>query len=507
MSPSSNASNALQATNTLHASPSDAEAVEADVVILGAGFSGLGAAIELERRTDLAYVILEKASELGGTWRDNTYPGVACDVPSHLYSYSFAPNPNWSKSYGSGAEILAYMRSCAETYGIRQHIRCNAQADKAQWVKDHWHVTCQDGRRFVGRHLVAGLGGLHTPNVPDLPGLGDFGGQWFHSSRWNHDVDLTNKRVGMIGTGATAVQSAPEVAKVARDFHLFQRSPIWCGPKNDRPYADEAQQGFNDDPGLLRQHRWGLWRSWETSGVDIMKSGTVANSAAMDSARQNIEESISDPNLIARLTPDYNITCKRPTFSNDYYPMFNRPNVHLVTDEIQRVTPEGIQTSGEHIDMDVLILATGFKAFNITNEIDISGLDGLTLNEAWSQRISSYQTVMAHRFPNLYLLLGPNSAGLTSSLQMIEAAASFAVRVICDTNKRNVIGVHPTSEAVDSFTNRVDDATNLTTANRGCNSWWTAGGVSHVLWPESSVTYRMMLNDIDMRDFETIGAR
>lgn len=501
MSPSSNVSNRSDAA------AEGSDAIEVDVIILGAGFSGLGAAIELERRTDLSYVVLEKASDLGGTWRDNTYPGVACDVPSHLYSYSFAPNPNWSKSYGSGAEILEYIRACAETHGVRQHIRCNAQADKAQWVNDRWSVRTRDGQRFVGRHLVAGLGGLHTPNIPDLPGLGDFGGQWFHSSRWNHDVDLANKRVGMIGTGATAVQSAPEVAKVASDFHLFQRSPIWCGPKNDRPYIGETQRGFNDDPGLLHQHRWGLWRSWESAGVDIMKLGTVANSAAMESARQNIEKSISDPDLAASLTPDYNITCKRPTFSNDYYPMFNRRNVHLITDGIQKITPAGIQTADQHVDVDVLILATGFKAFNITNEINISGLNGLTLNEAWSQRVTSYRTVMAHQFPNLYLLLGPNSAGLTSSLQMIEAAASFAVNVICDTNKRNVIGVHPTSDAVDSFTGRVDAATDLTTANRGCNSWWTAGGVSHALWPESSVTYRMMLNDIDSRDFETIEAQ
>jgi cation diffusion facilitator CzcD-associated flavoprotein CzcO len=485
--------------------PTSAE-THVDVVILGAGFSGLGAAIELQRRTDLTYVVLEKADDLGGTWRENTYPGVACDVPSHLYSYSFAPNPRWSKSYGSGAEIHAYMRDCAERYGVRGHIVCNARAETAVWDDARWAVTTPDGRRFVGRHLIAGLGGLHTPHIPDLPGLHSFAGDWFHTSRWNHDVDLTAKRVAMVGTGATAVQSAPEVAKLADHFYLFQRSPIWCGPKSDRPYAAELQERFDADPELLRQHRWGLWRSWETNGVDIMKAGTAANSGAMEAARQNILTAITDPDLAAALTPDYNITCKRPTFSNDYYPMFNLPNVELMTGGIDEINRTGIRTGGVDIDLDVLILATGFKPFNITNEIDIRGLDGLALDDAWSDRVSSYRTVMAHGFPNLFMLLGPNSAGLTSSLQMIESAATFAVDVIVDTEARDAVGVHPRADQVDMFTERVDKATSVTTANQGCNSWWTADGVSHVLWPESSVTYRMMLRDIDRRHFETVGA-
>ncbi|WP_394934849.1 flavin-containing monooxygenase [uncultured Ilumatobacter sp.] len=478
---------------------------DVDVVILGAGFSGLCAAIELQRRTDLTYVVLEKAHDLGGTWRDNTYPGVACDVPSHLYSFSFAPNPRWSKSYGNGAEIHAYMRDCAEQFGVREHIVCDARAESAVWDDGHWTVSTPDGRRFVGRHLIAGLGGLHTPNIPDLPGLDTFSGDWFHSARWNHDVELAGKRVAMVGTGATAVQSAPEIAKLADEFFVFQRSPIWCGPKNDRPYAAELQDRFEADPELLRQHRWGLWQSWETSGVDIMKSGTAANTAAMENARQNIVRSITDPDLAAKLTPDYNITCKRPTFSNDYYPMFNRPNVHLITEGIDEITPSGLRTAGHELALDVIVLATGFKAFNITNEIDIRGLDGISLDDAWSERVSSYRTVMAHGFPNLFMLLGPNSAGLTSSLQMIEAASTFAVDVIEDTEASDSVGVHPRTEEVNMFTDRVDRATSTTTANQGCNSWWTAGGVSHVLWPESSVTYRMMLRDIDTRHFETVG--
>jgi cation diffusion facilitator CzcD-associated flavoprotein CzcO len=476
-----------------------------DVVILGAGFSGLSAAIELSRRGRDSFVLLEKAGDVGGTWRDNTYPGVECDVPSHLYSLSSAPNPHWSKTYATGAEIHEYQRECARRFGLVERLRLGVRAEHARWVDNRWHVVASDGRSYEGRFLIAGLGGLHTPNIPEIDGADSFGGAMFHTSRWAHDVSLEGKRVGMIGTGATAVQAAPHVADVAAEFHLFQRSPIWCGSKRDEPYSAAARQAFEANASELQRHRWNLWNTWEATGADLFHEGTETNRLAELDARRNITDNVRDPELVRLLTPTYNFTCKRPTFSNRYYPMFNRPNVHLETSPILRVTPNGIELADRIVDLDVIILATGFQPFDITTAIDIAGLDGVALQDAWSERITSYRSVMVHGFPNLFLLLGPNSAGLTSALQMIEAGARFAGEVMDFADQHGFGAVHPTRRGVDEFTSLVDALTARSTTNQGCSSWWTHSGTNHSLWPDSSLRFRMMLSSVDSNDLIPVG--
>ncbi len=477
-----------------------------DVVILGAGFSGLSAAIELERRGRTSFVVIEKADDVGGTWRDNTYPGVECDVPSHLYSLSTAPNPRWTKTYAAGAEIHAYQRRIVQEYDLGGRILLGTCAEKAAWHDGWWTIDTDDGRSIRARHLIAGLGGLHTPNIPEFDGASSFEGAMFHTSHWDHEVPLRGRRVGMIGTGATAVQAAPEVAEIASSFHLFQRSPIWCGPKRDEPYPSTVQDDFERDPDALRRHRWDLWNAWESNGADLLHAGTDANVAAEAMARKNIEMHVDDPELIELLTPRYNITCKRPTFSNRYYPMFNRENVHLETHGIDEIVPEGIRSGGRVIPLDVIIFATGFRPFDITSEIDVRGLDGFSLADAWAERICSYRSVMVHGFPNLFLLLGPNSAGLTSALQMIEAGARFAADVIAEVERECLIGLHPTAEAVDEFTRHVDRLTAGSTTNHGCSSWWSDGGTNHSLWPDSSIRFRMMLGALERDDLVSVGA-
>jgi cation diffusion facilitator CzcD-associated flavoprotein CzcO len=478
-----------------------------DVVILGAGFSGLSAAIELTRRGRSSFLVLEKADDVGGTWRDNTYPGVECDVPSHLYSLSTAPNPRWSKTYAAGAEIHAYQQEVVRRFDLADRIRLGTCARSASWSGGRWTVEATDGRVVQARHLIAGLGGLHTPNIPAFRGAESFRGPIFHTSTWDHSVQLLGRRVGMVGTGATAVQAAPEVAEIADSFHLFQRSPIWCGPKRDDPYPSDLQDDFERDPDALRAHRWELWNAWESNGADLLRAGTDANAVAEAMARRNIERNVSDPELVKLLTPTFNITCKRPTFSNRYYPMFNRDNVHLETAAIEEIVPGGIRAGGNVIPLDVIILATGFRPFDITSEIEITGIDGLNLADAWSDRITSYRSIMVHGFPNLFLLLGPNSAGLTSALQMIEAGARFAADVIDRVDERRVTGVHPTAEAVDAFTREVDGLTAQSTMNHGCTSWWSNGGTNHSLWPDSSIRYRLMLRELDDDDFVNVGGR
>jgi cation diffusion facilitator CzcD-associated flavoprotein CzcO len=478
---------------------------EFETVILGAGFSGLGAAIELTRAGRHSFIILEKGEDVGGTWRDNVYPGVECDIPSHLYAYSFAANPDWSKTYAPGAEIHEYLRWCARKYGLLDRIAFASRAIRARWQKTHWITETADGRCFRSRFLISGLGGLHTPNIPDLPGAGCYAGATFHTSNWRSDVPLDGKRVGMIGTGASAVQAAPEVAKVASTFTLFQRSPVWVGPKADKPYGAAERQEFRQEPGSLRRHRWELWRQGEFFGADLFATDGPGNRKAAADARHNIAENVRKSELVEALTPQFNFACKRPTISSKYYPMFNRPNVELVTTPIEGFDRSGIMTGGRVIELDVVVYATGFKPFNVTREVEIVGLSGLSLRDAWSERVLSYRSVMVPNFPNLFLVLGPNSSGLTSAIQMIEAGSRFAARMIAHVAASGGVGIHPSEDAAARFTSLVDRATASSPVNQGCRSWWTSEG-NHVLWPLSSINYRVMLSRFMPADFTALAS-
>jgi cation diffusion facilitator CzcD-associated flavoprotein CzcO len=478
---------------------------EVDVVVLGAGFSGICAAIQLKRRGRESFVVLEKGPDVGGTWRENAYPGAECDIPSHIYSYSFAPKPDWSKHYAPGPEILDYIRSCARDFDLTSHIRLNTLVTRAVWEHGRWDVSTAEGDVTRARYVISGLGGLHTPSYPALPGRDSFRGRSFHTSTWDHAADLRGRRIGMIGTGATAVQAAPALAEAASDLYVFQRTPTWVGSKRDPLYTPEQKAEFATNPHALRRHRWELWRHWETTGEDLFTAGTRLNQIIEEAALVNILENVEDPELAAKLRPAYNITCKRPTISNRYYPIFNRPHVHLVTDPVARVTPTGlVLRTGEEIPLDVLVYATGFKPFDITTEIEVVGLDRRGLADAWSGGITTYRTVMTHGFPNFFFLLGPNTAGLNSALQMIEAGTKYALNVISRLNGGGAM--HPRQAAVEAFAARIAEMSRFTTANKGCTSWWTAGGTNHSLWPASSVTYRLMLSKIDTSDFHLVEA-
>jgi cation diffusion facilitator CzcD-associated flavoprotein CzcO len=476
-----------------------------ETVIVGAGFSGLCAGAELLRHGRTNFVILEKASAVGGTWRDNTYPGVECDVPSHLYSYSFALNPFWSKTYGTGAEINAYQEACVGRLGLGSHLRFGAHVDEARWTGTEWVVSTSGGDQFVGRYLIAAVGGLHTPNIPAFAGLADFAGPVFHTSAWDQRVDLTGKRVAVIGTGATAVQVAPEIARRARHLTVFQRSPIWVGPKRDTSYEPGQQEHFARDRFALRRHRWDLWRRWESVGADLVREGTDANRAAQRAAPQNLVDNVYDKRVAELLLPDYNVACKRPTFSQHYYPMFNRANVRLETAAITHFTRTGATLKdGRAVPLDVAILATGFKPFDISKQVMIYGIGALALADAWRERVTSYRSVMVHQFPNMFVVLGPNSAGLTSALQMIEAGAAFAARAIRRAERAGLPGFQPTSKAMDEFTGLVDRLSEASTMNRGCMSWWASDGVNHSMWPDSSVKFRQMLGNAAPSDFAVL---
>jgi cation diffusion facilitator CzcD-associated flavoprotein CzcO len=479
---------------------------EFEVAVIGAGFAGLCAAVEMRMRGRDSFVVLERADQVGGTWRDNTYPGVACDVPSHLYSYSFAPDPRWSAVYSDGKEILAYLNDVADRFDLRSNIRCGTNVVSASWDDDGWVIEIENGPALRARFIIGALGALNVPKLRELPGLCSFGGALFHTAEWRHDVQIADRRVGIVGTGATAVQVAPELAKTAADLYVFQRSPVWALPKPNRLYTQAEQDSFAAHPELMRRVRWELWEKLETRGVDLLHAGTPANNKAQRLALSNIVDNVVDQGTAERLIPSYNVHCKRPTLSNDYYKMFNRANVHLVTERIDRVDARGICAGGTHVDLDVLVLATGFTPFDITRQIKVIGLDGLNLADAWTERIISYRSVMVTGFPNFFILLGPNSGGLTSAVQMIEAGAHFAGDVIDLVQAQGATGVHPIADEMAQFTRQVDELGIGTTISDGCGSWWTDRGVNHALWPGSSLSYRMLLGDVRRHHFCFIGA-
>ncbi|MGH1489170.1 MAG: flavin-containing monooxygenase [Acidimicrobiales bacterium] len=479
-----------------------------DVVVIGAGLSGVCAAIKLKEAGITNIGIFEKASDVGGTWRDNRYPGVACDVPSHLYSYSFAPNPDWSRWYAPGPEILDYIRDCAIEYGVFEQITFDTTIASATWQSTYWELRDSHGGDskcsvFRSTSIISALGGLHTPNIPELPGRDLYDGLQFHTSEWPDELDLTGKRVAVVGTGATAVQLVPEIADEVAELVVFQRSPVWVGPKKDPEYTEAEREEFRTNPAALQNVRDRLYDLWEPTSIELHKAGSDVNTGAEARARQEIERSVTDPELINALTPDFNFACKRPTMSSRYYQTFDRDNVTLVSGSVESLTKSAVVSAGEHHDVDVVIFATGFKPFNVTHEIDLIGIDGLTLGEVWQKEVTSYKTVMVHDFPNLFFMMGPNGTGLQSALQTIEAQAEYAVGAVEQMRRDGIAGLNPKQQLVDEFTRTVRDIFEGTTHSKGCTSWWTADtGFNHSIWPGSSDEYRALLAELDLSEFE-----
>lgn len=478
------------------------------VAVIGAGVAGLCAGVQLKRVIGADFVILEKANEVGGTWRENTYPGVECDVPSHLYSYSFDLNPHWTREYPSGGEILQYLRGVADRYNLREHLVFNAHVVSARFGSGYWTLEFASGEQMKADFVITALGILHVPKYPNWPGLETFQGAAFHTAQWDVDVKLEGKRIAIVGTGATTVQLGPKIAEIAEQLYIFQRSPVWVAPKENPPIADEERERLASDADALRTKRWGLWQIWEATGLDMVTTGSKLNRRAEETARAHINNQVLDSDIVAKLTPDYNFTCKRPTYSNDYYPMFNRDNVELVTTGIDHVVTDGVVlTDGSKIELDVLLHATGFKACDISAELEFFGENGVALRDVWSQRITSYRSVMAPKMPNLFIVFGPNSAGLTSAYQMIEAACEFAVSTIAYMEREKKRIIAPKEEQVDAFCDDMQKRFARTTINKGCASWWTDdNGYTHASWPSSSLEYRMMLNDFVPSHFDFAAA-
>jgi cation diffusion facilitator CzcD-associated flavoprotein CzcO len=461
------------------------------VAVIGAGFSGLGMAIQLKRHGIEDFVVLEKAADLGGTWRENHYPGCACDIPAHLYSFSFARNPNWSRKYAAQPEIWDYLRACVERFGIGPHLRYRHEVVAAEFDEEvgWWRLSLADGRTLTARAVVAGLGPLHEPSYPVLPGLDAFEGTTFHSAQWDHDFDFAGKRVAVIGTGASSIQFVPRIQPQVEALHLFQRTPAWILPKPDRRLRPAEHRLFRN-PVVGRAYRHLVYATRESQAVGFLNPKYTGLPAWL--ARRHLRRQVPDPELRARLTPDYTIGCKRILPSNDFYPAVGQPNVELVTGEIAEVRPHSVVgDDGVERPVDAIVFGTGFKIAEQLHKMKITGRAGVTLEEAWQDGMTAYLGITVSGFPNLFFLLGPNTGlGHNSVVFMAEAQIRYTLAglTLLNRNRADYLDVRP--EVQRAFNADIQSKLANTVWNTGCKSWYLdEHGVNRTIWPGYTVTY------------------
>ncbi len=478
---------------------------DVDVLIIGAGFGGLGMAIRLRQAGMHRFTILERAGEIGGTWRDNTYPGCACDIPSHLYSWSFESNPEWTRMYPTQPEIQEYLLRSVEKYGLRSSIRFDSEVREAVFDDrdQSWRVTTVRGDSITARSVVAGMGGLSRPAYPNIPGLDRFEGSAFHSACWDHSCDLTGKRVAVIGTGASAIQFVPQIAPQVECLHLFQRTPPWVLPKMDGPIRAHWRWLFRNVPGAMRAFRALLyWRQ------EMVVPGFTLNPRWMapleKMGRAHIAKAISDPELRRKVTPGYRIGCKRILIANDYYPALARPNVELVTDSIAEIRPRGIVTAdGLERQVDALIFGTGFRATDLLTPMRVVGRNGVDLNDAWREGLEAYFGITVAGYPNLFMLVGPNTGlGHNSIIFMIEAQVHYVMECLRLMNLREAKVIEVRREAQERFNRNIQARLQRTVWMSGCKSWYLdARGRNTTLWPGSTVGYWAQTREVDAGDY------
>jgi cation diffusion facilitator CzcD-associated flavoprotein CzcO len=464
------------------------------VVIIGAGFAGLGMAIRLKRAGFHRFLILEKNEDLGGTWRDNQYPGCECDVPSHMYSFSFELNPHWSKMFAPQREIWDYLRRCTAKYGMAPHIRYGRAVERMEWdgVARRWTVITSTGEVFTARAVVSGIGALHVPSIPEIPGAERFTGAAFHSAQWDHSCSLAGKHIAVIGTGASAVQFIPEVAKQASHVYVCQRTPPWVHPKPDFEIAPAARAVFAAAPPVMRAFRAATYWLLELRGTGFAIHPRLMR-PWQRLAERHLARQVTDPELRAKVTPGYTIGCKRILLSSDYYPALARRGVSLVTEPIAEITKTGLACAdGSSFDADVIIYGTGFKTVEAIAEINVAGRDGVKLQDAWRGGIEAYHGITVAGFPNFFLLLGPNTGlGHNSVVFMIESQVEHVMSCLRLLARRGADTIEVKPAALRRFNDGVQRRLSRAVWSQGgCKSWYLdADGVNRALWPGFSFEY------------------
>lgn len=481
------------------------------IAIIGSGFSGLCVGIKLKQAGFDAFTILEKDDRPGGTWRDNTYPGAACDVPSFSYCFSFEQKTDWSRKWAPQPEILAYMEHCARKYGIEPHIRYHARVTGARFDTEHavWRVQLAGGEEIEAEILVSGVGQLHKPYTPDIPGLDDFAGAKFHSARWDHSVELAGKRIGVIGNAASAIQFVPEIARNAERLCVFQRSANWMLPRNDRAYSNFERWLFAHVPGVARIYRWYIWAMLE-SRYPLFRGNDFLRRATEKIAKQYIREVVGDADLRKALVPDYPPGARRLLVSDDYYRALTRDNVDLVTTHIDHLTPTSVVTAdGTARAVDVLVLATGFDTTSFLAPADLEGLDGRSLQATWKTGAAAYLGMAVSGFPNFFLMYGPNTnLGHNSILFMIECQARYIVACTQALRDRGLAWLDVQPEAMESYNATLRAELARTVWAQTDHSWYKrADGTITNNWAGTTTRYWWRTRKVDLGAYRLVPSR
>ncbi|HCA84503.1 MAG TPA: cyclohexanone monooxygenase [Streptomyces sp.] len=481
------------------------------VAVIGSGFGGLGAAVRLRREGITDFTVLERADAVGGTWRDNTYPGCACDVPSHLYSFSFAPNAEWPRNFSGQPHIRAYLERVTDTFGLRPHIRLNTEVLGAHWDTGqlHWELETTTGR-LTADMVISATGPLSDPKIPDVPGLASFPGKVFHSSRWDHDYDVKGKRVAMIGTGASAIQIVPAIQPDVAKLALFQRTAPWILPRMDRSISGIERWLHGRLPATRTLRRGLLWGVRELQTHAFTKQ-PKALGVVQQLAKTHMRRAVKDPALRAELTPDYRIGCKRILLSNSYYPALVQPNVEVVAAGLKEVRGSTLVGSdGTETEADAIIFGTGFRVTDMPIADRITGADGATLSETWKGGMEALRGASVPGFPNLVTIIGPNTGlGTSSMILIIEAQLNYAMDHL---KQLDVLGgkvaldVRPAALA--AWTGQVQERMKRTVWNTGgCDSWYLdANGRNTTVWPGTTAEFRKVTKRLDLAEYEVLRA-
>lgn len=480
------------------------QAQHVHVAIIGSGFAGLGTAIRLAQEGERDFLVLEKGTDVGGTWRDNSYPGCACDVQSHLYSFSFALNPDWSRSYSPQPEIYAYLRGCAERFGVMERMRFGCEVRDARWdaASQRWTLETSQGL-YTADVVIAGVGPLSEPLIPKLKGLETFRGKVFHSARWDHGYDLAGKRVAVVGTGASAIQFVPAIQPKVAKLHLFQRTPPWIVPRRDHAISPWKRALYRSVPATQRAVRDLIYWARELMVFGFRDPRTMKWVQKL--ALRRLERQVADPALRAKLMPDYTLGCKRVLISDDYLPSLTKPNVEVITSGVAEVRENAVVgTDGTVREVDAIIFGTGFHVTDMAVGDHVWNARGETLNQVWAGSPKAHLGTTVSGFPNFFMLLGPNTGlGHTSVVYMIEAQIEHVLSALRYMREKNVAAVEPKAEAQAQFVAGVDREMKGTVwTSGGCASWYLdATGRNSTLWPGFTFAFKKRVARFDPGEY------
>lgn len=483
------------------------KATELDVLIIGSGFSGIGTAINLQKQGVTNFKIVDKGKDFGGTWRDNFYPGAACDVPSHLYSFSFEQNPNWSRMFATSDEIQTYLLGVVEKYHLREKAEFGSTVTGLKFDEGTgtWTATTKEGKTIVARVVVSAMGALSNPSIPKIEGSDSFKGEILHTARWRRDVNLKGKKVAVVGGGASAIQLVPAIAPDVKQLKVFQRTPSWIIPKPDYEISEMEKTIYRTLPFVRTMRRNTIYAITEMFGAGIVFN-TPVTTALERLARWNIERTIKDPALRAKVTPDYRFGCKRMLISNDWYPALVRDNVDLVAAPVTKIHPTGVESNGEKFDADVLIYATGFEVPKAGVPYPVDGLRGHNLNNDWAGGAESYLGMSVHGFPNLFFCMGPNTGpGHTSVLVYTEPQYRYIAAAVSRMLTEGIQSIEVKAEKQAEFTHFIDERMKITNWTSGCKSWYlTDSGRNTTLYPGFAGEYVLKASIFHLDDFNIV---